>query len=181
LSFEQREKMKKNQFLPGFTMIELLIVIVILAILTTIGLGSFASSQIKSRDSRRKADLQNIAKALEVYYNDKGEYPISTGNTGIIGQAWGGPFVDPDVAGGALYMNVLPTDPNDFSYFYESTDGSYFQLYAYLENENDSDLTKDEADNVMVYVGTDCVISACNYGIASTNIGPTSGHALVTE
>ncbi|HEX9817275.1 MAG TPA: type II secretion system protein [Patescibacteria group bacterium] len=165
----------------GFTMIELLIVIVILAILTTIGLRSFSSSQIKSRDSRRKTDLQNITRALEVYYNDKGEYPISTGNAGIAGQAWGDPFVDPDNPTETLYMNVLPADPSDFNYYYTSPNGSYFQLYAYLENENDQALTKDADDAVMVYSGTDCVIGTCNYGIASTNTDPSAGHTLVIE
>lgn len=173
--------MKKLQFSPGFTMIELLIVIVILAILTTIGLGSFASSQIKSRDSRRKVDLQNVSRALEVYYNDKGKYPISTGNIGIIGQAWGDPFVDPYNPTETLYMNVLPTDPSEFAYYYESADGSFYQLYAYLENENDQSLIKDDDGVVMVYAGTDCTIGTCNYGIASTNANLTTGHALVTE
>ncbi|MCL4360231.1 type II secretion system GspH family protein [Patescibacteria group bacterium] len=40
----------------GFTLIELLIVIAILGILVRLGLASFLSSQIKSRDSRRKSD-----------------------------------------------------------------------------------------------------------------------------
>jgi prepilin-type N-terminal cleavage/methylation domain-containing protein len=165
---------------PGFTLIELLIVIVILAVLMVIGLGSFNSSQTKSRDSRRKTDLQNVARALEVYYNDKGEYPISSGNAGIAGQVWGNAFVDPDLTD-TLYMQVLPPDPSKFAYYYESTDGSYFQMYAYLENENDQSIVKDAEDVVMVYSGTDCVIGSCNYGIASTNTEPAEGHPLVTE
>jgi len=165
----------------GFTMIELLIVIAILAILTVLGISSFSTSQMKSRDARRKADLENIAKALETYYNDHGEYPISSGNTGIAGQVWGNPFSDPDSLGETLYMNVLPSDPNSYNYYYDSADGSYFQLYAYLENQQDGDLTRDAEDVVMVYSGTDCDIGTCNYGIASTNTYPTTGHTLVTE
>lgn len=172
--------LQKMSHRPGFTMIELLIVIVILSVLFVIGLGSFTSSQIKSRDSKRKTDLQHIARALEVYYNDQGQYPVSSGNDGLAGQAWGGPFVDPDNSN-TLYMNVLPEDPSDFAYFYESTDGSYFQLYAYLENANDGALTKDEDEEVMVYTLTDCVVGTCNYGIASTNADPETGHALVSE
>ena len=165
----------------GFTMIELLIVIAILAILTVIGINSFGSSQLKSRDARRKADLQNIAKGLEAYYNDHGEYPVSTGNTGIAGQVWGNPFLDVDTPDGALYMNVLPADPSGYNYYYDSTDGTYFQLYAHLENDQDGALTKDVNDVIMVYSGTNCVVGTCNYGIASTNLDPTEGHNLVTE
>lgn len=164
----------------GFTMIELLVVIVILSILFVIGLGSFSGSQRKSRDSKRKTDLQNITRALELYYNDKGLYPVSSGNIGIAGQAWGDPFVDPDLTD-TLYMNILPLDPSEFAYFYESTDGTYFQIYAYLENQNDRDLIKDVNDQVMVYSTTGCVIGTCNYGIASSNEVPTTGHALITE
>lgn len=164
----------------GFTLIELLIVMVILSILMVLGLSSFGSAQLKSRDSRRKADLQNIARGLEVYYNDKGEYPISTGNTGIGGQTWDGPFSDPDNAQ-TLYMNVLPSDPSGFAYYYDSTDGTYYQLYAYLENDQDIALTRDENDAVMVYSNTDCVIATCNYGISSTNVSPALTHTLVSE
>jgi general secretion pathway protein G len=165
----------------GFTIIELLVVMVILAVLVSVGLGSYISSQTKSRDARRKTDLQNIARALEIYYNDQGGYPVSSGNAGIAGQPWGDPFVDPDNPSETVYMNVLPADPSDGAYYYDSTDGTYFQLYAFLENENDGDLTKDGSDNVMVYSGTDCTLGTCNYGIASTNIDPISSHALVSE
>ncbi len=165
----------------GFTLIELLIVIVILAILMAVGLGNFFSSQTKSRDSQRKTDLQHIAQALEIYYNDHGEYPTDPGSsTGIAGQEWGDPFVDPDNTT-TLYMNLLPTDPSGYSYYYDSDDGSYFQLYARLENENDGSLTKDSDNAVMVYFTTDCGSGTCNYGIASTNIDPSTGHSLISE
>ncbi|MCC6711234.1 MAG: type II secretion system protein [Candidatus Pacebacteria bacterium] len=170
----------KNQ--RGFTMIELLIVIVILAILVVIGIGSFMSSQLKSRDSARKTDLQNIARALELYYNDKGEYPVDTSKTGILSQEWGTAFVDPD-NNQTLYMNLLPSDPGAYTYYYTSVTGDEFQLYTYLENENDRDLNKD-GDNIQVYTGTDCGVNGiqtCNYGISSSNTDPASGHSLTVE
>jgi general secretion pathway protein G len=166
----------------GFTMIELLIVMVILALLLVVGLGSFMSSQRKSRDSARKTDIQNIARSLEFYYNDKGAYPIYTGKDGILGQDWGEAFVDPDNVS-TLYMNLLPMDPGGSTYYYTSSDGSQFQLYAILENENDGDVNK-SGGSVQVYTGTDCGVESsitCNYGIASTNTDPATGHALVVE
>ncbi len=50
----------------GFTLMEVMIAIAIIGILTSAALGSFISSQIKGRDARRKADLQQLARALEL-------------------------------------------------------------------------------------------------------------------
>lgn len=49
----------------GFTLVELLVVVAIIAILSTIGLTIFTSAQANARDARRKADIEAIANALE--------------------------------------------------------------------------------------------------------------------
>src|SRR4030067_3465886 len=54
----------------GFTLIELLVVIAIIGILASFAFASFTSAQAKGRDSRRKADLDAIVKALELYKSD---------------------------------------------------------------------------------------------------------------
>ncbi len=63
----------------GFTFIEVLIAVSIIGILTTIGLSTYSAAQKKSRDSKRKADLEAIRSALEMYYTDNDSYP-TTGN-----------------------------------------------------------------------------------------------------
>lgn len=50
----------------GFTLIELLVVIAILAILATIGMAVFSNVQSKGRDAKRRADVAEITKALDV-------------------------------------------------------------------------------------------------------------------
>lgn len=50
----------------GFTLIELLVVIAILAILATIGLAIFSNVQGKARDAKRRHDVAEITKALDV-------------------------------------------------------------------------------------------------------------------
>lgn len=159
----------------GFTLIELLIVIVILGILATIGLASFSSSQMKSRDAKRKADLRQVAEAFEIYFNDLGKYPASDAQGRIMGCGagaiavctWGSltvPFSNTTVTPDTIYMIKLPTDPSSYKYFYVST-GTAFQLYAHLENTQDKNLISTTLD-----CGTGA--NSCNYGTSSSNTTP---------
>ena len=59
----------------GFTIIELLVVITIIGILSTVGIVSFANIQSSTRDSQRSSKITIIANALEKYYSQHGEYP----------------------------------------------------------------------------------------------------------
>jgi prepilin-type N-terminal cleavage/methylation domain-containing protein len=59
----------------GFTMIELLVAISIMAILTGIGAYSFNNAQVKARDNHKKQELAQIKAALELYYQENGSYP----------------------------------------------------------------------------------------------------------
>ena len=71
----------KHAFSRGFTLIELMIVIVILGILMATILPRLTGAQSRTRDTARKADLGNIAQALEVYNGENGSYPSA--KTGI--------------------------------------------------------------------------------------------------
>lgn len=66
-----------KKFLPktshnpqGFTLIELMIVIAIIAILAVIGISVFGNVQKTARNARRQADLKAMSTAMEVSYND---------------------------------------------------------------------------------------------------------------
>ncbi|MFZ2835796.1 MAG: prepilin-type N-terminal cleavage/methylation domain-containing protein [Candidatus Saccharimonadales bacterium] len=64
----------------GFTIVELLIVIVIIGILAAITIVAYNGIQNRARDAQRKSDLSQIAKALQMYKLDNGSYPsISSG------------------------------------------------------------------------------------------------------
>ncbi|GIK84515.1 MAG: hypothetical protein BroJett025_11370 [Patescibacteria group bacterium] len=177
------QKTRKTNKQHGFTMIELLVVIVILGILSVIGLGSFSSSQMKARDSRRKTDLRAISDALEVYYNDFGSYPLSDGDGTMLGcgaaaaEACTQGTIWQNADNDTTYMVQIPEDPNGGRYYYISSDGTYFQIYAHLENDQDRDVPLDVNGDPGFYSNPEadsgsnaCVTGDCNYGRSSTNI-----------
>ncbi|HPY08877.1 MAG: type II secretion system protein [Patescibacteria group bacterium] len=67
--------MKHNK--KGFTLIELLVVIAIIGLLSTLSILALNSARARARDAKRVADVKQIQTALELYYNDAGDYPAS--------------------------------------------------------------------------------------------------------
>ena len=121
----------------GFTIVELLIVIVVIAILAAISIVAYNGIQTRARDSQRKSDIAAITKGLELYYIDKGEYPNypdgSGGSTTMTANwsttsdaSWQG-FINTLKP----YMSTVPRDPTSTS------TGGYNSLnYAYYGNNS---------------------------------------------
>lgn len=61
----------------GFTLFELLAVMVILSVLMTIAIPSYKRSQIKARESVLAEDLYQMRRAIDAYYADNARYPDS--------------------------------------------------------------------------------------------------------
>lgn len=147
----------------GFTLIELLVVMAILGVLATIAAASFRTAQIKGRDAKRKHDIAQIQKALEIYYNDYARYPATT-DFPSGGSSW--------VVSGYVYLQEVPADPKYGDYVYNTdTDGTIHYLYARLENENDACFTTNpNSCDWAGFGGTDCGDEACNYKLTSPNV-----------
>ena len=70
--------MRRNK---GFTIVELLIIIVVIAILASITIVAYNGIQARAKDSQRLADIAAISKALELYKIQNGQYPAAVGNS----------------------------------------------------------------------------------------------------
>lgn len=62
----------------GFTIVELLIVIVVIGILASITIVAFNGVQDRARWTQLQSDLSSINKAVQVYHAEHGEYPPTT-------------------------------------------------------------------------------------------------------
>jgi prepilin-type N-terminal cleavage/methylation domain-containing protein len=60
---------------PGFTLVEILVVVAIMGVLMTIAVTSIAGARRQSRDVKRVADIRAIQVSLELYSNESDGYP----------------------------------------------------------------------------------------------------------
>lgn len=124
----------------GFTLIELLVAATIIILLTTIGIVSFTATNKRARDGKRKADLEQVRSALELYRSD----------TTLSGGVYPAPVSGDAIASFTNLMSTLSTNnyianptpqdpvnvsPNVYSYWYGSsgTTATYC-LCAYLDD-----------------------------------------------
>jgi prepilin-type N-terminal cleavage/methylation domain-containing protein len=96
----------------GFTIVELLIVIVVIAILAAITIVAFNGIQTRARDSSRESSVVALQKALELYNAENDMYPTFTGCTDNSGCAVSG-LAAPLVP---KYIGALPADLTGVSY-----------------------------------------------------------------
>jgi len=158
-NFIKMGKLKKGKcrFLKGiraFSLIEVLIVIVLIAILSTAVMMALMSQLRKGRDARRKADLHTLKNKIEVYYYAEKRYPEELP---ICGQ--------PLTMGGAALVENMPCDPQlktPYTYIVSET-GNWFKIYTNLEHLPDPVI--DEL-GCRGGCGPDC---AYNYGVTSPN------------
>lgn len=143
--------MKNN----GFTLLELIVVMAILAIITTALWGNFFSALYKGRDSRRKQDLESITRALELYYNDNRAYPTALPSLGT-------PFTNPTNSS-VVYMEKLPLDPASSGLYCYNSDSKSYKLFANIENTQDPKALVTPAQ---------CNGHDFNYIITSSNVAP---------
>ena len=123
----------------GFSMMELIIVLLILVTIAGIALPRFGTATERANDTRRITDLNSVQKALEMYFVDNGTYPVVSGWSGDAPNYGGHGYstADPYIPGLVPeYMEMLPRDPDrafpdgSKGYLYRS-DGSDYKFIAH--------------------------------------------------
>lgn len=162
---------------PGFTIVELLIVIVVIGILAAITIVAYNGIQQRSRDAIRVSDLKNIQKSLELFNVDQGRFPAPPG-----GATWDDhwEFLQECITVGtncgfttSNYRAVaasVPNDPRDnpstssdsdptyyFGYGSPSAGSDRYILRVLLESSNDAALTSDADGDYRVAGDNGCV------------------------
>lgn len=129
----------------GFTLIELLVVISIVSLLSSVVLSALNTARAKARDAQRIQSLGQIQKALILYYDSNGRYPIYTDMYGVLSTnnaRWNALASDL-----SPYISTLPRDPvnnrsslvfsDGYAYVYRSTStGNAYDLIAFFETNN---------------------------------------------
>jgi len=111
--------MQRRANQTGFTIIELVVVLSILAILSGVLVPRVSSHMRAARDARRLADIKMLRAAIEEYYADTGDYPVAGANSSYGGWdvSHDGGFID--VLQDEGYIDELKTDPvDDVTYHY---------------------------------------------------------------
>lgn len=140
----------------GFTLIELIIVIGIIALIIAFSVSNLLGARGRARDAKSKAEVREMKSALRLYYNDFQSYPaLGASSPWIMGCGVDGtdlctlnPACGIEFASGAscatAYMKRLPrlADNSDVSYVYGvNATADDFCLLVSLENAADNDIS----------------------------------------
>ena len=151
--------MSARRFRRAFTLIEMMIVIVVIAILIGVLLPQFRGTQDEASIQRSRSELRTLATALESYYiHNSNAFPA-----GLSSLTSATPRI----------VSSIPDDPfrsgsNDYGY-YISGNSSYYVVFAYGPNRaaeitaigNTGALTGTVTDDICVTNGTPAGTSSC--------------------
>lgn len=113
----------------GFTLIEIMVVVVIIGILAALIAPNVMSRIDDAQISRAKSDIRAIESALQLFYMDNYRYPTSQeGLDALVSRP-----NDPNLRNWRPYLNSLPRDPWDNRYQYLSPGerNAEYDVYSY--------------------------------------------------
>jgi general secretion pathway protein G len=119
-----RRRRRTRQSERGFTLVEMLVVITIIALIMALVGPRVLNYLAESKAKTAKIQIESLATALDLYFLDAGQYPASSEGLNALLQrpgstaTWNGPY---------LKGNAVPSDPWGRPYLYRSPGqhGSY--------------------------------------------------------
>jgi general secretion pathway protein G len=115
----------------GFTLIEIMVVVVIIGLLAAVIVPTVISKVDEARVAKTKQDIQSLETALTMFRLDNSKYPTTEqGLAALVTQP-----TDPSIKhwrpGG--YLQRVSKDPwgNDYQYVYPGTHGHEYDLFSY--------------------------------------------------
>jgi general secretion pathway protein G len=117
---------EKRDTEEGFTLVELMVVIVIIGLLATLVALTVLPQLGKANDQKAKADIATLDQALELYRLNNMTYPATAEGLGALKSAPPS-LADPSRYQAGGYIKKLPKDPwgRDYKYEYPGKHGQY--------------------------------------------------------
>lgn len=161
----------------GFSLVELLVVITIIAILSVVAYTAVGGQTIKAKDSKRKQDIATIQKALELYFAENAGYPAAL--TDFTAKQLSQLPKDPGSAG-VDYIYVRSGVSYELAATLEG-DGDIANYEAYVVGNSDSPLIMTDSTGVTSFFNNSGALDDCSLGgpfeIQSGNIRTNAANA----
>ena len=127
----------------GFTLIEIMLVVIIIAVLAAMVVPSFAGRSDQARRSAVQADIEaNLAVALDLYDLDNGSFPTTAQGLKALIEKPDKTSIPPNWNGPYLKKRRIPIDPWGNEYFYVSPgehNPQAYDLFSYGPDGQESD------------------------------------------
>jgi len=117
----------------GFTLIEIIVVVVIIGILATLIAPQILGRVDEARVTAAKQDIRTLGTALDFYKMDNFRYPTTDQGLEALVKSPDDPSIRNWRAGGYLKSNSVPKDPwgNEYRYLQPGSKGGDYDLYSF--------------------------------------------------